>query len=324
MLRSGDRVLIIGGTRYIGRHTCLAALTAGAKVTVFHRGRSGNDWIGAHPEVERILGDQTVPDDLARAFRSDYDAVYDMIAYRPEEIRPLLGPHADRIGHLVVCSTTSVYAPALYQPIDEAHPRGPHPAWGAYNEGKNAVEDLLAAGGVRSTVLRPQWVFGPHDYQHLAAFYLTRLHAGRPVWLSHAGVAQLNWTYAPDLAAAFVAVSGVPAAAGQAFNVCAEETLTTLEFIRLCAAVLGVTPDIRHYRPEDLPGELRGQRSGPVRDLPLACTSRRLRSLPGLDPAFRPTSMPAALVHTVEWLRTSGGLEASPGTPLEDHLNAGG
>lgn len=321
MLQRGAKVLIIGGTRYIGRHTCLAALAAGAQVTLLNRGQAPSGWLEQHPEVRRLQGDRNDPQALARAFAEDYDAVYDMIAYRPEEIRPLLTEHAGRIGHLVVCSTTSVYGPALYQPIDEEHPRGPHPAWGEYNRGKNAVEDLLAtAERVRTTVLRPQWVFGPHDYQRLATFYLVRLAAGLPIWLPHAGVAQLNWTYAPDLAQAFVLVTGLPETAGRAYNVVCAETLSTLEFIRLCAAVLGVRADIRHYRPADLPGELQGRGVGSVRNLPLACTADALRALCG----FRPTPMPEALVRTVDWLRASGAFEAGQLTPVEEFLNAQG
>jgi len=321
MLTRGARILIVGGTRYIGRHTCLAALAAGADVTLFNRGQAPAPWLAEHPQVRQIRGDQGEATALAHAFERDYDAVYDMIAYRPEEIQPLLTTHAARIGHLVVCSTTSVYGPALYQPIDEAHPRGPHPAWGDYNKGKNAVEDLLAAADrVRTTVLRPQWVFGAYDYQRLATFYLVRLAAGLPIWMPHAGVAQLNWTYAPDLAQAFVLVAGRPEAAGQAYNVCCDETLTTVDFLRLCAQVLGVAADLRHYRPEDLPGELRGKGIGPVRHLPLACTSERLKALTG----WRPTPMAEALVRTVDWLRESGAFEANQLTAVEEYLNAQG
>lgn len=316
MLQPGAQVLIIGGTRYIGRHTCLAALAAGAEVTLFNRGRTPADWLQAYPTIRRVLGDRNDPAALAQAFDRRYDVVYDLVVSRAEHVRPLLHQHAARIGQLVVCSTTSVYAPALYQPIDEAHPRGPHPAWS--KQGKNAAEDLLAAAALPTTVLRPQWVFGAHDYQGLAAFYLQRLAAGLPIWLAHPGVAQLNWTYAPDLAQAFVLVTGHPEAVGRAFNVVCSETLTGMDFIRLCGQLLGVVPDIRRYRPADLPPELAGQRSGTLRDLPLACTAEAISTLCG----FRPTPMPAALLHTADWLRATGALAAPELTAVERHLQA--
>jgi len=319
MLGKGARVLVIGGTRYIGRLTCEALLAAGAEVTLLNRGQSPAPWLDGRP-VLQIHGDRREARALAQAFDRSYDAVLDMIAFRAEDTAPLLSTHAARIGHLVVCSTTSVYAPALYQPIDEAHPRGHHPAWGEYNRGKNALEDELAAAArVRTTTLRPQWVFGPHDYQHLAEHYLARIAAGLPIWLWHPGVAQLNWTYAPDLAAAFLLVGGGPGASGQAYNVCCAETLTTLEFIALCAQVVGRPADVRHYRPEDLPGELRGQRIGPVRNLPLACSSERLRAEFG----FRPTAMDAALRATLQWLAGSGALAAVQEGAAERHLGGG-
>ena len=309
-------MLIIGGTRYIGRHICLASLAAGAEVTLFNRGRTPADWLQAHPTVRRVLGDRNDRAALAQAFDRRYDAVYDLVVSRAEHVRPLLTEHAAHIGQLVVCSTTSVYAPALYQPIDEAHPRGPHPAWS--KQGKNDAEDLLATAELPATVLRPQWVFGAHDYQGLAAFYLQRLAAGLPIWLPHPGIAQLNWTYAPDLAQAFLLVTGHPAAIGRAFNVVCSETLTGMDFIRLCGQLLGVVPDIRRYRRADLPPELASQRNGTLRDLPLACTAESIRATCG----FRPTPMPAALLQTADWLRATGALAAPELTAVERHLQA--
>ena len=315
MIERGARVLVIGGTRFIGRLTCEAALAAGAEVTLLHRGQTPAPHL-AEGSVRHVYGDRHDRAALAQAFARDYDAVLDMIAYRAEDVAPLLTDHAARIGHLVVCSTTSVYAPALYQPIDEDHPRGPHPAWGGYNEGKNAVEDLLQGSSrVRATTLRPQWVFGPHDYQHLAEHYLARIAAGLPIWLWHPGVAQLNWTYGPDLAAAFLRIAGSPAAA-PAYNVCCAETLTTLDWIALCGRVLGRQPDVRFYRPEDLPASLPARRIGPVRNLPLACSALRIAA----DAGFRPTPLEEAVASTASWLRTSGAFAAVEPSATERHL----
>ncbi len=318
MLRPGAQVLIVGGTRYLGRLLTEACLAAGAQLTLLNRGRTADGWIGERA-VRRVHGERRDPDVLRRAFDREYDAVFDMIAYRPEDVAPLLdAPLHARCGHLVVCSTTSVYAPALYQPIDEEHPRGPHPAWGEYNTGKNAVEDLALAAG--ATTLRPQWVFGPHDHQRLAAFPLARIATGRPVWLWHPGVARLNWTYAEDLASAFLHVALEPAARGQAYNVCCDETLTGLAFLDLCGEAVGATPDVRFFDPAALPEHLRGSRPGALRNLPLACTAHRLRHAFG----WRATPMRAALDRTVRWLRESGALEAPDSTPVEEWLAARG
>ncbi len=318
MLSQGAKVLIVGGTRYLGRILAEEALAAGAVVTLLNRGRTPDAWLGER-SVRRVHGERNDPATLAEVFDRDYDVVVDMIAYRAEDIAPLLQPAvAGRIGHLVVCSTTSVYGPALYQPIDEEHPRGPHPAWGDYNKGKNAMEDLALAGP--ATILRPQWVFGPYDYQHLAEFYLARVAGGRPVWLWHPGVAQLNWTYARDLASAFAHVAGDARARGQAYNVCCEETLTGLDFLALCGEVLGRRPDVRFYDPAALPGELRGARPGALRNLPLACTARRLKETFG----WRPTPIREALRVTADWLRETGAFAAVQESPAEQWLNARG
>jgi len=73
------KLLLLGGTMFLGRHLAEAALRAGHEVTLFHRGQTGADLF---PEAEHILGDRMGPLD-ALAGRS-WDAVVDTSAYFPD------------------------------------------------------------------------------------------------------------------------------------------------------------------------------------------------------------------------------------------------
>jgi len=99
------RLLMIGGTRFVGRHIVEAALAAGHEVTIFHRGRTGPDLF---PDVEHRLGDRN--SDLSAIAEGEWDATIDTCAYVPRHVTALAGALGERGGHHVFISSVSVYA----------------------------------------------------------------------------------------------------------------------------------------------------------------------------------------------------------------------
>src|SRR3954451_7771710 len=99
------RILLIGGTRFIGRHVVGAALAAGHEVTVFHRGRTGAELF---PEVTRLTGDRN--DDLSALADGEWDATIDTCAYFPRQVQSLADVLGDRAGRYQLVSSVSAYA----------------------------------------------------------------------------------------------------------------------------------------------------------------------------------------------------------------------
>ena len=87
------RLLILGGTRFLGRHIAELALQRGHAVTLVHRGRSGP---GLFPQAEHRIADRDDAAALATALGSgNWDAAIDTSAYVPRQVRTLaaaLGP----------------------------------------------------------------------------------------------------------------------------------------------------------------------------------------------------------------------------------------
>ena len=98
------RILFVGGTSFVGRHTAADAIARGHDVTLFHRGKTGADLF---PEAEHVLGDRTT--DLERLSGRSFDAVVDVCAYRPSEVRSLVAAIGDAFDRYVYVSTCSVY-----------------------------------------------------------------------------------------------------------------------------------------------------------------------------------------------------------------------
>ena len=114
------RILILGGTRFVGRHFVEVALDRGHELTLFNRGRSGPELF---PGAERIRGDRTV--DLAPAASGrTWDAVFDPSCYTVRAARTAVEALAGRVGHYAFVSSLSVYADQDAPGLDESAPVG--------------------------------------------------------------------------------------------------------------------------------------------------------------------------------------------------------
>src|ERR1700677_1983686 len=99
------RILVLGGTRFLGRAITEAALGRGDAVTLFNRGQSAP---GLYPGIETVTGDRTA--DLSAVADRDWDAVIDVAGYDPAVVRLSAETFARRAGRYVFVSTVSVYA----------------------------------------------------------------------------------------------------------------------------------------------------------------------------------------------------------------------
>jgi 2'-hydroxyisoflavone reductase len=167
------RVLILGGTVFLGRHLVAAARAAGHEVTLFNRGTHGD----VVPDVEQIHGDRH--GDLSALDRS-WDAAIDTNAYLPWSVERVAGALRDRVPHYTLVSSISAVADYSRADYDEAAPlhvledeaaarvraAGPESpeARELYGELKAACERAaeFALPG-RALIVRPGLIVGPHD-----------------------------------------------------------------------------------------------------------------------------------------------------------------
>lgn len=112
------KVLILGGTQFVGRHMAEEALRRGHEITLFHRGKTGVDLFRADARVEHILGDRA--GDHAELAGGNWDAVIDCSAYETGAVDRACRVLKDQVGAYAFVSTISVYAPAL--DADEGSP----------------------------------------------------------------------------------------------------------------------------------------------------------------------------------------------------------
>ena len=112
------RLLVIGGTHFLGRHLVDAALAAGDDVTLFHRGQTNPELFAG--QVARISGDRDGGLDALAG--GEWDAVVDTCGYVPRVVAASARALADRCGHYTFVSTESVYGDVGEPGLDESAP----------------------------------------------------------------------------------------------------------------------------------------------------------------------------------------------------------
>jgi 2'-hydroxyisoflavone reductase len=178
------RILLIGGTAFVGRHITAAAIEAGHDVTLFHRGKTGAELF---PQATHVTGDRD--EDLSGLAGGNWDATIDVCAYFPRQVRSLATALGGRGGTYVFISSVSAYSPSVPANYDESAPLAlldDPEATEVTNENygglKVACEQVSTElFGPDTTIIRPTYVIGPYDRSYRFTWWVDRLGRGGAV-----------------------------------------------------------------------------------------------------------------------------------------------
>ena len=296
-------VLVAGGTEFVSLHLVRAVLRDGHQVTVLNRGRRP-DRVPAG--VRTLVADRKDHAALRKTLAGErFDAVVD-VTYAPtlaEDVAALLDAPA-AVGRVLFVSSGRVYDHARPIPFDEDTPRTLY--WGEYARHKIAVEDLLLARqrerGTPVTIVRPTHIYGPLNTRNNETFFFDRFARGRPVLVPDRGGWLRQFGHVEDLADAMAAMLETPAAAGRAYNVTGEETITQVGFVELIGDVMGCAPRLLPV-PTPAGGKPVAFGQNLVYDCHAVYTTTRLRAELGLRPRY---TLAAGLTQTLQWYRREG------------------
>jgi len=175
------KILIIGGTRFLGRHLVNSARVRGHQVTLFNRGITNPNLF---LQVKKIQGDREK--DLERLIGQNWDAVIDTCGYFPRIVRMAAEALKDKTESYVFISSISVYADFSKIGINESDPLGKiedetieDRTGAAYGPLKalceQAVQDVF---GIDSLIIRPGLIVGPHDPTDRFTYWPVRVARG--------------------------------------------------------------------------------------------------------------------------------------------------
>ncbi len=239
------RVLMMGGTRFIGVYLTKLLVDQGHDVTLFNRGNKP-----APAGVKQITGDRTQASDLKqKLFDQDFDAIFDNNGRELEDTQPLVEIFKDRIQHFVYMSSAGVYLKSDQMPHvegDLVDPKSRH-------KGKHETEAYLAQQNIAFTSIRPTYIYGAQNYNDLEAWFFDRIVRDRPVPIPGHGQHLTQFGHVKDLATAMTKVLGNDRAIGQIYNVSGDRAVTFDGLARACAEAVGKDPNsikIVHYDPK--------------------------------------------------------------------------
>lgn len=232
------QLLVLGGTRFVGRALVHDGLARGWEVTTFNRGSRA----AVDARVSALSGDRMRPDSLHVLAGRDWDLVVDTWSGAPRAARDCAAVLAQRARRYVYISSESVYAPPPPLGVDESAPTvdaSPDAEDGSYPELKRGAElAILEAFGPRALLVRPGLVLGPHEDVGRLPWWLNRIAAGGQVLAPGPPDLPLQYVDARDLAR--FALDAALAGHRGAFNVVSRRghaTMATL--LETCRSVTG-------------------------------------------------------------------------------------
>ncbi len=232
------KVLVIGGSGYIGSHTVEELSRRGHDVCIFARGRTP---LRTHHQVSFIRGDRHNQQDLINLRSQGFDAVIDINSYSRDETQTVINAFDGYIRRFVHLSSLAVCQQEAV-PITEDEPMIADPNAGyAYDkaECERALRWAYTKNGFPFVSIRPPCVYGQRDYLSRENHFLKRILAGDPVIVPDSGATPIFAIYVKDLAAVMANALTADGIDGKSYHVAQEEIVSLRQHINNIAHLAG-------------------------------------------------------------------------------------
>jgi nucleoside-diphosphate-sugar epimerase len=326
------RVLIIGGTNFIGPHVVTLLHQLGHEVTLYHRGQHEPE---LPPAVRHIHSPRAgIPVLHLPSSLSDPppEVVLHMFPVGEDDARAAVARFVGVARRMVAISSGDVYraygrllgteaGPPEAVPLGEDAPlreklfpyrhRASGPTDWMYHYEKILAERAVLEGRIPGTVLRLPVVYGPGDPYHRLRPYIVRMVHQRRAILLESAAAFWRWThgYVEDVARAIVRAVIDERATGKVYNIGEAITPSTADRVRRIGEVMGWKGRVLPLAREEVPEHLRAPFE-PQQDL--ITDTRRIRAELSFDEGV---SVDEGLRRTIEWERTQPVPPGDPGSP---------
>ena len=324
-----SRVLVIGGTLFIGRALVRRLLVRGDEVTILHRGRT-NPFAG---QVGEIHCDRNDVDGMhqalaGRQFDFVFDNVYDwQRGTTAEQVSTAAMACSEGLKRYVFVSSVAAYGEGLDRDEDDSLAPPDHPELYVRNkaESERALFRLHRDQGIPVATLRPPYIYGPENPFYREAFFWDRLLADRPIIIPGDGSRLMQFVHVDDVARAAILASDKDAAVGRAYNVANDRPVTQLDLVQAIARAAGKDPKLVHVPRERIEASGGGVFEPPFYfaqyfDMP-PITQKIDRARQELG--FEPTPFSDGLAETFGWYQRQEGRPAADFSWEEKFLTDG-
>lgn len=288
---SPKKVLMMGGTRFIGVYLARELVRQGHEVTLFTRGKSpvtfqipdDNDEFYAEysSKIKHIAGDRKDAQGVKEKLSGKgFDVVYDLNGREASDTEAVLNACGD-VEQYIYCSSAGVYLKSDEMPHCEEDAVDPK----CRHKGKLDTEELMDRSNINWTSIRPVYIYGPLNYNPVEEWFFHRIAAGRPVPVPNSGLQITQLGHVKDLSDAFMCCLGNENAKSQVFNVSGEKFVTFDGIAKACAKAAGAPePELVHFNPKEF--DFGKAKPFPMRDQHFFTSITKAKSLLGWAPKY--------------------------------------
>ena len=229
------KILVTGGTVFVSKYVARYYVNKGYEVYVLNR--------NSRPQVEGIHLLEADRHNCREVLKGQYfDAVLDVTAYTAEDIEDLLAG-LEGFGQYIMISSSAVYPETNVQPFTEGQSVGLNKFWGQYGTDKIAAEEALLQAVPNAYVIRPPYIYGPMNNVYREAFVYECAEKERKFYIPKDGSMQLQFFHVEDLCKVMDAILEKEPAE-HILNVGNEETVSILDWVKMCYDVVGAPLEI--------------------------------------------------------------------------------
>ena len=240
------KILVMGGTRFVGRPLVARLQAQGHALTLFTRGKNP-----VPAGVEHLRGDRSSDEGLSALQGRSFDVIVDSSGRKQEDSSRVVDITGAPSHRFVYVSSAGVYADSDQWPLDESSPTDPQ----SRHAGKADTEAWLRREGIAFTSFRPTYIYGPGNYNPVERWFFDRIVHNRPIPLPGDGSTITQLGHVEDLAEAMARCIEVDAAANRIYNCSGKQGITFRGMIRSAAVACGRDPDgldLRSFNPSEL------------------------------------------------------------------------
>jgi nucleoside-diphosphate-sugar epimerase len=272
------KILVMGGTRFVGRPLVSQLQSFGHDLTLFTRGKNP-----VPADVEHLIGDRSQEGDLAVLAGRSFDVIVDSSGRNLDDSRRVIERTGAPDHRFVYVSSAGVYADSELWPLDESSPTDP----ASRHAGKAETEDWLRRQGIPFTSFRPTYIYGAGNYNPVESWFFDRIVHRRPVPLPGDGSTITQLGHVNDLADAMARCIEVEAAANRIYNCSGAKGVTFRGLVAAAARACGIDPvtvEIRSFDPARL--EPKARKAFPLRLAHFLTDIHRVRRELAWEPSF--------------------------------------
>lgn len=266
------KILILGGTAFVGRILTEELIKAGETPVLFNRGKRNP---GIFPELRKITGERN-SDDIKQIANESWDVVIDFSCMFPDNLDEITEMLKGKAGRYIFISTVSVFP--MDNPDEWKHAKTEDDAtlsctpeqrvnpdvMATYGEKKAECERVLLSKDMDSVIFRPSLIYGRFDYTDRFYYWLYKCKTQNKILLPHGGQDRFTATYSEDFAG-MIKSAIFAEKHNKVYNASTHKPVSIWEYLDLTCRLLNTIPDF----VSALPDFLEENKVTPWQDLPL-------------------------------------------------------